>query len=61
MQSRDNKRIEENRDLELEKHVGNLLITEYQTDKLRTRLADLVDGFRPKNEIQQSIHSCFQT
>ena len=42
MQSRDNKRIEENRDLELENIVGNLLITEYQIDKLRTRLVDLV-------------------
>ena len=48
MQSRDNKRIEERRDLELENIVGNLLIAEYQIDKLRTRLADLVDGFRPK-------------
>jgi hypothetical protein len=48
MQSRDNKRIEENRDLELENIVGNLLIAEYQIDKLRTRLADLVDVFRPK-------------
>ncbi|MDQ3838315.1 MAG: hypothetical protein M3297_03490 [Thermoproteota archaeon] len=38
----------ENRDLELENIVGNLLIAEYQVDKLRTRLADLVDGFRPK-------------
>lgn len=47
MQSRDNKRIEEKRDLELENIVGNLLIAEYQIDKLRTRLADLVDGFRP--------------
>jgi hypothetical protein len=39
---------EERRDLELENIVGNLLIAEYQVDKLRTRLADLVDGFRPK-------------
>ena len=48
MQSRDNKRIEEKRDLELENIVGNLLIAEYQIDKLRTRLVDLVVGFRPK-------------
>ena len=48
MHSRDNRREEENRDLELENIVGNLLIAEYQVDKLRTRLADLVDGFRPK-------------
>ena len=31
---------------ELENIAGNLLIAEYQVDKLRTRLADLVDGFR---------------
>ena len=48
MQPKDNRRVEENRDLELENIVGNLLIAEYQVDKLRTRLADLVDGFRPK-------------
>ena len=48
MQSRNNKRVEEDRDLELENIVGNLLIAEYQVDKLRTRLADLIDGFRPK-------------
>jgi hypothetical protein len=38
----------EKRDQELENIVGNLLIAEYQVDKLRTRLADLVDGFRPE-------------
>jgi hypothetical protein len=36
----------EKRDQELENIVGNLLIAEYQVDKLRTRLADLIDGFR---------------
>ena len=52
MQTRDSTnrdRSEEGkRDLELENIVGNLLIAEYQVDKLRTRLADLVDGFRPE-------------
>jgi hypothetical protein len=38
----------EKRDQELENIVGNLLIAEYQVDKLRTRLADLVDRFRPE-------------
>jgi hypothetical protein len=44
MQTRDNdkKQPEEERDLELENIVGNLLIAEYQVDRLRTRLADLV-------------------
>ncbi len=40
MQTRD--KVEEKRDLELENIVGNLLIAEYQVDRLRTRLADLV-------------------
>jgi hypothetical protein len=38
----------EKRDQELENIAGNLLIAEYQVDKLRTRLADLADGFRPE-------------
>jgi len=38
----------EKRDLELENIVGNLLIAEYQVDRLRTRLADLVSGSRPQ-------------
>jgi len=50
MQTRDNdkKQAEEKRDLDLENIVGNLLIAEYQVDKLRTRLADLVYGYRPR-------------
>jgi hypothetical protein len=46
----DNKKqaAEEKRDLDLENIVGNLFIAEYQADKLRTRLADLVYGYRPK-------------
>ena len=49
MQTRDNgKQAEEKRDLELENIVGNLFIAEYQVDKLRTRLADLVYGYRPR-------------
>jgi hypothetical protein len=38
---------EEKRDLELENIVGNLLIAEYQVDRLRTRLNDMVNGYRP--------------
>jgi hypothetical protein len=48
MQTRDKDKAEEKRDLELENIVGNLLIGEYQVDRLRTRLADLVNGFRPQ-------------
>jgi hypothetical protein len=38
----------EKRDQELENIAGNLLIAEYQVDKLRARLAGLVDRFRPE-------------
>ena len=46
----DNKKqaAEEKRDLDLENIVGNLFIAEYQAEKLRARLADLVYGYRPK-------------
>ena len=38
---------EEKRDLEVENIVGNLLVAEYQVDRLRTRLNDLINGYRP--------------
>jgi hypothetical protein len=46
MQTRD--KVEEKRDLELENIVGNLLIAEYQVDKLRTRLTELVSGYKQR-------------
>ena len=46
MQTRD--KAEEKRDLELKNIVGNLLIAEYQVDRLRTRLTDVVSGYRPQ-------------
>jgi hypothetical protein len=46
MQTRD--KAEEKRDLELENIVGNLLIAEYQVDRLRSRLGDVVNGYSPK-------------
>jgi hypothetical protein len=62
MQTRDNKNgkqsEEEKRDLELENIVGNLFIAEYQVDKLRTRLGDLVNGYRPqmmKNNVSTHV------
>jgi hypothetical protein len=51
MQTRDNDKKqseEEKRDPELENIIGNLLIAEYQVDRLRTRLSDLVNGYRPQ-------------
>ncbi len=64
MQTRDSTnrdRSEEGkRDLELENIVGNLLIAEYQVDRLRTRLSDIVNGYRPqmmKNNIHLHTYS----
>ncbi|MGC2386546.1 MAG: hypothetical protein WA326_08010 [Nitrososphaeraceae archaeon] len=58
MQTRDSTnrdRSEEGkRDLELENIVGNLLIAEYQVDRLRTRLSDIVNGYRP--QMMKNIH-----
>jgi hypothetical protein len=47
MQTRDNNKKqseEEKRDLEFENRVRNPLIAEYQVDRLRTRLGDVVHG-----------------
>jgi hypothetical protein len=64
MQTRDNgKQAEEDnkRDLELENIVGNLLIAEYQVDRLRTRLSDIFNSYRPKMlKKQQYIYAHIQ-
>ena len=59
MQTRD--KAEEKRDLELENIVGNLLIAEYQVDRLRNRLADLVSGYRPQMMKNNASTHCIQT
>jgi hypothetical protein len=48
MQTKENGRVEEKRDLQLENIVGNLLIAEYQVERLRTPLGDVVNGYRPQ-------------
>lgn len=50
MQTRDKEKQseDEGRDLELENLVGNLLIAEYQVDRLRTRLSDIINRYRPQ-------------
>jgi hypothetical protein len=65
MQTRDKgKQSEEEgdkaRDLELENTVGNLLIAEYQVEKLRTRLADLIEGFRPEMRYNRASTHVFK-
>ena len=45
------------RDIELENLVGNLLIAEYQVDRLRTRLVEIVNRYRPqKKQNNASTH-----
>jgi hypothetical protein len=46
MQTRDKEKQSE-AGPELENIVGNLLVAEYQVDRLRTRLNDLINGYRP--------------
>ena len=58
MQTRD--KVEEKRDLELENIVGNLLIAEYQVDRLRSRLAELVDGYRPQMKNNKATAHVFK-
>ena len=48
--------IEEERDLELENIVGNLMIAQYQVDKLRSRLSERVDRYRYVNNKKSSTH-----
>jgi hypothetical protein len=60
MQTRDNGKqtVEERRDLDLENIAGNLFIAEYQIDRLRTRLANVVYGYRSRmsNNNKASTH-----
>lgn len=64
MQTRDrgkqSEQGQEKRDQELENIAGNLLISEYQADKLRTKLADLVDGFRPEMRFNKTSAQVFK-
>ena len=48
--------IEEQRDLELENIIGNLMIAQYQVDKLRSRLSDTINGFGSMSNKKASVH-----
>jgi hypothetical protein len=48
--------IEEQRDLELENIVGNLMIAQYQVDKLRSRLSESIHGFGSTRNKKASVH-----
>jgi hypothetical protein len=51
--------IEEKRDLELENIVDNLMIAQYQVDKLRSKLSERIDGYGSTSNKKGS--SCVQT
>jgi hypothetical protein len=48
--------IEEERDLELENIVGNLMIAQYQVDKLRSRLSERIGGYGSISNKKASVH-----
>jgi hypothetical protein len=48
--------IEEERDLELENIVGNLMIAQYQVDKLRSRLSERTVGYGSASNKKSSTH-----
>jgi hypothetical protein len=52
-----NNNIEEERDLELENIVGNLMIAQYQVDKLRSRLTERVGGYGSASNKKISTHT----
>lgn len=48
--------IDEERDLELENIMGNLMIAQYQVDKLRSRLSERVGGYGSAGNKKTSAH-----
>jgi hypothetical protein len=48
--------IDEERDLELENIIGNLMIAQYQVDKLRSRLSERVGGYGSAGNKKASAH-----
>jgi hypothetical protein len=59
MQTRKNAQvpdIDEDRDLELENILGNLMIAQYQVDKLRSRLSERVGGYGSASNKKSSAH-----
>lgn len=48
--------IDEERDIELENIIGNLMIAQYQVDKLRSRLSERVGGYGSAGNKKASTH-----
>ena len=47
---------DDDRDLELENIMGNLMIAQYQVDKLRSRLSERVGGYGSASNKKSSAH-----
>jgi hypothetical protein len=64
MQPRDNDEQledgEEKRDLELENTVGTRLVAEYQVDRLRARLSNMINSYRPQNKNHKASTHVFK-
>lgn len=48
--------IKEERDMELENIVGNMMIAQYQVDKLRSRLSERISGYGSASNKKASAH-----
>jgi hypothetical protein len=48
--------INEERDLELENIVGNLMIAQYQVEKLQSRLSERIGGYGSASNKKASMH-----
>jgi hypothetical protein len=49
-------KTQEERDTELENIVGNLMIAQYQVDKLRSRLSERIAGYGSASNKKASTH-----
>lgn len=47
---------DDQRDMELENIIGNLMIAQYQVDKLRSRLSERVGGYGSAANKKESTH-----
>jgi hypothetical protein len=56
-ESENKKKELEKRDIELENIVGNLMIAEYQVEKLRTRVTERIDayGYAPDKKVSSHM------
>ena len=56
MNNKNHPDVREETDLELENIVGNLMIAQYQVDKLRSRLSERIGGYGSASNKKASVH-----